>query len=271
MEQQKHSTAELSVDTKHLEKKEKKKSQPSDILVGSVHTSNNYGDFIIKKYNNAVSVEIEFISTGFNTMARAEYVRKGRVRDPLYPSMYGVGFIGVGKHETTLNRKRTKHCKTWINMFKRCCSESYHESNQEYIGCSVHPDWHNFQNFAKWFDDNYIDGYQLDKDILIKGNKVYSPDTCRMIPKSLNTLLTDCAATRGDYPQGVCQHQGGFVAQLSKRGVRFYIGCFNTPELAYEAYKSAKEQHVKDEALRYFESGEIQQDIYDSLMKWDLL
>ena len=76
-------------------------------------------------------------------------------------------------------------------MFDRCYYSGYQDNNPTYRGCTVAEEWHNFQNFAKWYEDNYIEGYQLDKDIKVEGNKVYGPDTCMFISKQENVEETD--------------------------------------------------------------------------------
>ena len=91
----------------------------------------------------------------------------------------------------------------WFDMVRRCYSEKYHISKPTYIGCSVCAEWLYFSNFKKWYDENYIDGFHLDKDILVEGNKVYSPEFCRFVPAYLNSLLTDRKNNRGDLPLGV--------------------------------------------------------------------
>jgi hypothetical protein len=100
--------------------------------------------------------------------------------------VYGVGFIGEGKFKSSLNGVRSKAHKTWTGMLERCYSEKCHARNPTYKECSVCDEWHNFQNFAKWFFKNYIKGFELDKDIKVKGNKIYSPDTCIFVSPKKN-------------------------------------------------------------------------------------
>lgn len=71
-------------------------------------------------------------------------------------------------------------------MLERCYSQTYQEKFPAYKGCSVVEDWHNFQIFAKWFDENYVEGYHIDKDIKIDGNRVYGPDTCMFVSPKQN-------------------------------------------------------------------------------------
>jgi hypothetical protein len=111
----------------------------------------------------------------------------------------------------------------------------------------VSPEWHNFQVFAEWFErepnsGNF--GFQLDKDLRLSGNKVYGPDTCSFVPSPINSLLSDNGASRGDLPQGVGADRKRFRSQLRVNGKILYLGTYDTPELAFEAYKKAKESNV---------------------------
>ncbi len=113
------------------------------------------------------------------------------VKSLTFPSVYGVGFIGVGKHRGSIGGKQTKPYKTWKGMLERCYSKNYQNRQPTYIGCTVCLDWHNFQNFAKWYHENHpTDGgnYHLDKDIKIEGNKEYSPSACMFVSPEDNAI-----------------------------------------------------------------------------------
>ena len=153
-----------------------------------IYNSAKCGQFKILNYINCYSVEIGFLDTGYKTTARVGNIRNGLVKDKLAPIVYGVGFMGEGKHKPTINGKNTKPYKTWCGMLERCYSDKYQAKYPTYIGCSVDPIWHNFQNFTKWFDKNYIEGYYLDKDIKVEGNKIYSPENCLFVSAKENAI-----------------------------------------------------------------------------------
>ena len=93
---------------------------------------------------------------------------------------------------TNLDRRTLGYM--WHNMYNRCYREDYLEKNPQYKGCSICDEWLNDREaFYNWVAENYyiIDGEQidLDKDILVKGNKVYSPDTCIFAPHVINTYF----------------------------------------------------------------------------------
>jgi len=149
-----------------------------------IYNSNNYGQFKILNYINAKSVEIEFLDTGYKTKTHVSNIRKGNVKDKLSPSVSGVGFFGEGKYKATVNGKNTKPYQIWIDMIQRCYCPKSHIRFPTYIGCTVSPIWLNFQNFAQWFELNYVEGYELGKG----GNKVYSSNTCLFVSHKENSV-----------------------------------------------------------------------------------
>ena len=135
---------------------------------------------------------------------------------------------------------------TWRNMLERCYSDKFQERKSTYIGCSVAKEWLTFSVFRNWMNTQNWKGNELDKDILIAGNKIYSTQSCIFISSQVNTLLNNCAANRGEYPQGVDFHkrEGKYRARLRCHGKRKELGYFTTPELAGAAYKIAKRKHI---------------------------
>ena len=109
------------------------------------------------------------------------------IKNPYHPAVYGIGYIGEGEGE------KGRVYNIWKKVLQRCYSKEYHIKKPTYIGCSVVKEWLNFQNFAKWYKKNYkpetMEGWHLDKDILVKGNKIYSPETCCFVPADINSLL----------------------------------------------------------------------------------
>ena len=158
-----------------------------ELLSVHIHTNNAGLQFRIKEYTNSRKVLIEFLDTGFTTEVQAGNIKRGMVYDRLAPSVFGLGYIGEGNHKAKVGCKNTLAYETWGDMFKRCYSAERLQRNPTYQGCSVNPVWFNFQVFAEWFDKNYQKGFQLDKDILVEGNKEYGPSTCMMVSRQDNT------------------------------------------------------------------------------------
>lgn len=166
-------------------------------------------------------------------------------------SYHGVAINSGGKHKTWAGSKEggpTLAFRKWRNMLQRCYCPNYLARKPEYIGCSVSPEWLDFQGFAEWFEqqDLYAEDLQLDKDILVKGNRVYGPETCCLVPRAINLLMTSTKKNRGDLPVGVRRSLKRFRACIRIRGRKIGLGTFATPEEAFYAYKSAKEAHIRD-------------------------
>lgn len=164
---------------------------------------------------------------------------------------------------------KLKDCfKHWYGMLQRCYYENRSKHWDVYIGCSVCDEWLHSTNFIEWYNQNYIDGYQIDKDLLCKGNKVYSPYTCCFLPKEINSFLTKSNKARGKYPIGVSCRGSKYESNISIDGICIYLGLFDTPEEAFYAYKQAKERQCKVLAQRY--KNAISNDAYNALMNYSV-
>lgn len=161
-----------------------------DMIAGSVFTSERFGELVIVEYISALKIKVRFTETGYERFAAAGCIRNGSVRDPFKPTYYGVGYLGVGPHKPTSNKIRSKAYGSWTNMLKRCYSDVSLLVDKSYIGCTVCREWHDYQNFAEWFEKEskgMVGDFCVDKDIKIKGNKTYSPDTCMIVSISDNS------------------------------------------------------------------------------------
>lgn len=143
----------------------------------------------------------------------------------------------------------------WQNVVARSYSSKFKQSRPTYKDVAVCGEWLFFSNFRDWWVENNVRGWQLDKDILHKGNAVYCPDSCIYIPGYINTLLTDHATARGDYPMGVFQHQKKFQSHVRRDGCRKYLGYFNTPEQAHKAWQIGKIKAIKEGIDKYIEEA----------------
>lgn len=136
--------------------------------------------------------------------------------------------------------------RKWKKMIERCYSEKWQEKCPTYKGCSVCSEWLTFSNFREWMDRQNWNGNHLDKDIILSGNKIYSPDTCIFIPQAINSLLTDSGSLRGKHPIGVTYDSRDmkFRAQIRRYAKNTNLGNFNTEHEASSAYLTAKSAHV---------------------------
>ena len=143
----------------------------------------------------------------------------------------------------------------WQNAIKRGFSYEAKLRHPTYKDITVCEEWLLFSNFRSWWVENNVRGWQLDKDIINKGNLVYGPDSCIYVPGHINSLLTDHAASRGDYPLGVDKKQNKFRSCVHWGECQKYLGCFNTPEQAHKAWQIGKIGAIGDAIDKYTEEA----------------
>jgi hypothetical protein len=228
---------------------------------GEMYTTKQGCRIEIVDYIGVHNYLIRFIDYNLVIKSSMNHIKKGSVLNPLYKSIFGIGFLGVGE----------KFCKKkkglWKGMFGRCYSEKTRKRYPTYKGCTVAEEWHNFQNFAKWYEENWkpwMDNtWHLDKDILVKGSKVYSPETCCFVPQEINVLFTK-HNTNNNCPQGVRKSGNKFTSRFNQ----IHLGTFNTPEEAFQAYKTAKEKYIKEVADKW--RGKITEQTYEVLINYKI-
>lgn len=169
---------------------------------------------------------------------------------------------------------------TWAHMIERCFDEKLKTKQPAYKDIKCCEEWLNYENFYEWLHsqpnfDKWYNGkrWALDKDILNKGNKVYSPENCCLIPQSVNCLFLKREALRGKYPIGVTYKNDGFVACCNNSliGKREELGSYSTPENAfYFGYKPYKEKIIKQVAEIEYESGNITEECYKAMMEYQV-
>lgn len=239
---------------------------------------NNFGsEMIIVEYRKYSDIDVYFPEYSF-TAEHATYnnFEKGNIKCPFEPRLFGIGYIGVGEYKASENGKTTKAYYTWHAMLQRCYDSKLHMEYPTYSNCEVCDEWLNFQNFAAWYEENYYEIEDkvmcLDKDILVKGNKMYSPDTCVFVPQEINLLFTKCDAARGELPIGVRiktnRRTNKFEAQCKVHGKKKHIGYYSSPEEASAAYKEFKEELIKSIADEY--KDYIPDKLYDAMYNYEV-
>lgn len=175
---------------------------------------------------------------------------------------------GVRDIPSSFNNKHTEaYCK-WIDMLGRCYSDKYLIRRPSYVGCSVCDDWLVFSNFNAWFNRNNVIGYHLDKDILVDGNKVYSPDTCCFVPLYINNLFLEQNSKRGEYPIGVSFEvsTNKYKAQLSEGKINKNLGRYDTAEDAHIAWVIEKQNYCIKIASDAYNRKEINKHVRDAIV-----
>lgn len=232
---------------------------------------NNFGSkMIIKEYRNIRDIDIYFPEYDWTfEHARYDSFKNGNIKCPYEPRIYGVGYSGEGEYKMSENGKNTDEYIIWHGMLMRCYDPEFYEEYPTYKNCKVEEYLLNFQHMCKWLESNYYEvpgeRMHLDKDILHKGNKVYSRDTCIFVPQRINSLFIKRDNDRGKDPVGVDQlPSGNYRVRCSDGyGKRNCLGTYSTKEEAFRVYKEYKEKLIKDTIDSY--EGKIPEPHYSRL------
>ena len=191
--------------------------------------------------------------------------------------VYGVGF-NDGSRPAKVDRKMVKEYSLWYGVLQRCFCEKFQTENHTYKGCNVSENFLNYSYFFDWCQNQIGFGkvdengcrWQLDKDLLVSGNKTYSESVCVFVPQEINKFFTDRSNDRGEYPVGVCFHNKTrkYMSYCSVEGKRQHLGLFNTPEEAFAVYKPFKESLCKQLALKW--QSEIDTRLFNAMMCWSV-
>lgn len=239
-------------------------------LLGKEFTTNTSGVCKVIGYENNRNVKVMFYEPAFVTTCETGDLRKGKVKNPLYPNVCGVGYIGIGEYSS----KDVRAYCLWLSMLKRSYSEDFKTRFPSYKNVTVCEDWHNFQNFAKWCysqpllnaKDDKGHSYHLDKDILSKGNKIYSPETCCFVPREINNLYMEYTKNYGKVTTRVSVSNNGdkFKARIMILGKNVNLGQYDTMEEAVNSYNTAKKEHMSDVIQKW--SGKIDEKVTKELV-----
>ena len=241
---------------------------------------NNFGsEMIIIRYRTNKDVDIYFPEYNW-TAKNKQYgdFKKGEIKCPYERNIYGVGYLGEGKYKCKENGNLTRVYQTWNSMLQRCYDEKRHKKQPTYIDCEASKDFHNFQNFGEWDKENYYrvkdEKMCLDKDILYKHNKIYSPDTCIYVPQTINNLFVKNDKNRGESVIDTSPFKGKYMVRCqminpkTSKSKNEYLGYYDTQEKAFKIYKYYKEKNIKMVA-DYFRE-QIPDKLYDALYNYEV-
>jgi hypothetical protein len=210
--------------------------------------------------------EVEFQDDfKYRKTVKAYSLRTKGIKNPFHKTCYGVGYIGC---EQTIKWV----WKIWAKMMERCYSD-YSLKFVTYKDVTVCKEWHNYKNFENWVLEKkeYREGFHLDKDIILKGNKEYSPDFCCFTPSRVNLLFTNRKNARGEFCIGVFKRSdnGKFRTRCyTLNGGINNLGNFETEIEAFRVYKDAKEKLIKEVAEHY--KNEISARVYQALYSYKI-
>ena len=238
-----------------------------DKYVGKVFKTNNCGDVEVIEVLERSHCLIKFLDTGNLMEVSNRCLLKGSIKDK-----------GVTYRKATAPTS-TKEYRAWLGMMQRVTNEKVQAKHTSYKDCTISEDFKSFDYFKEWYNCQIgcdQDGWHVDKDLLVKGNKIYSAETCVLLPQQINTLITGANAIRGDLPKGVYYDKSKSVnsryrARVSQEGKYVCYGSYSNPEDAWLAYKGAKEAWVKVVAERWKDQIDLR--AYEALLnytvEWD--
>lgn len=242
--------------------------------IGERSFSNQGYEMLIIKYCNNKDMIIEF-QDEYKAKVKCTYIhfKNGKINNPYHKSVYGVGYIGEGKYS---NKTHPKIYEEWIDLIRRCFDLNFKKKYKTYEDCILENYLLCFQNFGKWYEENYYEvkneKMSLDKDILIKGNKIYSRKTMIFVPQKINTLFVKSDAIRGKYPIGITynKREDKLVVSCKVNGKRVHLGYFlpNQIEEAFQCYKQFKEKYIKEVADEY--KPYIPKELYDAMYRYEV-
>jgi len=241
----------------------------SKVEVGETYELKEGGSATVIEYEHSDRVLIRHNDKhGCEQRVQAGHLKRGNVKNPYHPSVYGVGYLGVGGYKISEDRKHLLVYKKWQSMIERCYSKIYQAKKPSYIGCTVDEEWHNFQNFAEWFysDPRHTLGYELDKDVLVAGNKVYSSKTCALVPSDINMFAKGYVKNNG-LPVGVSYRGSSYSARIYKNGKSEWIGAYSELSEAIKAYASARDHYARQLAEQW--KNKVSYKVYKILSSWD--
>lgn len=175
--------------------------------------------------------------------------------------------FGVGINDSKQGYDR-KARMLWFGMMKRCYSNKYTTDNPTYKECKVCEEWLMYSNFEKWYlsqTNHNKNGYDLDKDLLSGGSKIYSPETCCLLPKTINVKISHQQHGRSGLPCGVYMRNIGsyYITYKGKKS-------FDAIEDAHNEYLYRKKKDITDLANEFFKDGRIEYKIYEALINFKI-
>lgn len=243
----------------------------SELIKEGETYSNGSGSLTVLKYEKAIRILVKHNDEhGHEMWTQADRIRKGVVRNPFEKHKNGLSFTGYGYCCNIDKKLRDTIYGTWRGAVQRTITDNYGKrmARNVYKDATLCSEWYNFQNFCRFVCENsyYQVGFQLDKDLLVRGNKHYSPDTCCFLPLELNGVICSDFENKNGLPIGVNRKGDYYEAALSCRGKRKRIGAYDTTEEASAAYVVAKEAYIKELALEY--KDQIEPRAFEALMNW---
>lgn len=216
----------------------------------------------------------EYCGKEFKTSEKERiYCSRGCYNKAKKTLIYGVG-VNDYPYPIKVNNKHLNFYKEWRSMFYRTIKKYSKNHEAAYKDVYVCEEWNSLSKFKEWYDEHYIEGNILDKDICSDGTRCYSPQNCAFVPKAINNLLT-----RPKYQRDIINLPFGVKERKGKEKTLYYAcvrisdkdinsKAFNTPEEAHKEYIKIKTDIIKQQAQKYYDLGKIEKRVYDALMNY---
>lgn len=247
--------------------------------LGEIKANNQGCPMKIIKYNNTTDIIVEF-QDKYRCKVHAAYkeFEKGEIKNPYCPSVFGIGITG-NKYEIRVHGNLIKEYVAWRSMLQRCYDKRYKGKESVYKDVTCCKEWLLFENFYEWLHsqenfDKWLNNekWAVDKDILVKGNKIYSPETCCLVSQNVNSLFTKRTRNKRELPTGVTKHGTKFRARCMnsfENKMKNLKDC-ESPEQAFQVYKIYKENIIKQVAQIEYNNGNITKRCYNAMINYEV-
>lgn len=238
--------------------------------IGEVTFNNFNTPMKIIEYLNCSNVVVEFQDEyKFKKKTTYNNFKNGNVKNPYDKSIFGIAYLGNGNHRSWKNSRGSRDTYlNWIAILQRCYVDMNGKYESYYGIAKVCDEWFNFQNFATWYENNYYcvpnEKIHIDKDIKFTGNKIYSPDTCILVPQKINELFhRSLKKTKDiDLPKTITRAKNGFKVEFRGKN----IGVYETVNECLKKYNEIKVEYIKELVKEYDEY--MPNDVKEILLNW---
>lgn len=240
--------------------------------IGETNKNSKGTEMKIVGFRGNRDIDVRFLDE-HGVVVRTTYqnFKRGSVRNPYDITVRGVGYLGEGPYKTRVDGKLTDAYDTWDSILDRCYSPRERDRYRTYYHiCTVCKEWFNYQAFARWYNDNWYpcEGrLHIDKDILVKGNKVYSPEKCILIPQRFNMIfMSKERSVDADLPCGVhrTRTSNKYVVEFNRN----YLGTFDSAEEAAIAHETAKRNYIRSSIAEYELEYRLPDKVRNALLAW---
>jgi len=246
---------------------------PKKNRVGETH-KNKQGYLVeIIRYISATDITVRFNDKRGTVRKHCSYkdIKNGSVKNKYHKSIFGIGYFGEGPYTARVNKKMSRCYEAWFNMMIRCYDPTSNRVDA-YVDVTVTKEWHNYQNFAKWFysvyDETTMSDYHLDKDLLSGKSKIYSPKTCCLLPGEINSIFKQNIRSKYGTPRGVSPKDGKYQVSIQKFGKQIYLGFCDTIEEGSEVYRLNKIKYLKEVAAKW--SSVLPENVCNAIANFDI-